>query len=199
MGKAIIIDPGHGGLINGVYQTAPKKMYDHGNGNVAYEGVINRLVASRLKSVLALEGVPLINLCPTNLDVPLQQRVAIANVYVDYYGAHNILGISLHSNAGGGHGFEIFTSPGETASDAYATKFVDMFKEAFPEWRIRKDLADGDPDKEAAFYILKHTKCPWILPEWGFFDNMDDWEIINNPREQLRYAEMIADFVLDIV
>ena len=37
--------------------------------------------------------------------------------------------------------------------------------------RIRTDDADGDPDFEAPFYILKHTYCAAVLTENGFMDN----------------------------
>ena len=35
-------------------------------------------------------------------------------------------------------------------------------------------MTDGDPDKEAHFYILKHTKCPAVLTENLFQDNRED-------------------------
>ena len=37
--------------------------------------------------------------------------------------------------------------------------------------RIRTDYSDGDPDFEAAFYILKHTYCAAVLTENGFQDS----------------------------
>ena len=40
--------------------------------------------------------------------------------------------------------------------------------------KIRKDMTDGDPDKESGFYILKHTKCPAVLTENLFQDNKED-------------------------
>jgi len=43
-----------------------------------------------------------------------------------------------------------------------------------PGQRIRKDTADGDPDLEKDFYILRHTSCPAVLTENLFMDNRDD-------------------------
>ncbi len=37
--------------------------------------------------------------------------------------------------------------------------------------RTRTDDADGDPDFEAPFYILKHTYCAAVLTENGFMDS----------------------------
>ena len=44
--------------------------------------------------------------------------------------------------------------------------------------KIRKDMADGDPDKESSFYILKHTKCPAVLTENLFQDNKEDVDFL---------------------
>ena len=35
---------------------------------------------------------------------------------------------------------------------------------------MRKDTSDGDPDKEANFYVLVHTSMPAILSENFFYD-----------------------------
>lgn len=196
--KIILINPGHGGIIDDVYQTAPKKMYLHQNGDIACEGVINRGVADYAMSLINASGIKCINLCPTNIDVPLDVRVKIANFYCDEYGKENVIGIDLHSNAGKGAGFEGWTSPGQTPSDDYMTLFIEMFSKQFPSWKIRTDFCDKDPDKESPFYMLVNTKCSWILPEWGFFDNLQDWNFIKQKFNQLEYANMIADFAKEI-
>lgn len=199
MNKIFIIDPGHGGMIDNKYQTAPKKMFTHENGETAYEGVLNRQVAEKVMNLCKHQGIPYINLCPTELDIELDERVDIANTYIREYGKDNMLGISLHSNAGGGTGFEIWTGPGQTKSDKYAEIFYNLYTGAFPSWKMRADTSDGDPDKESLFYILVHTKCPWILPEWGFFDNARDWALLREPDIQLQYATMIVKFMKNIV
>ena len=191
--KTWLIDPGHGGTIGGVYQTAPNKMYDHGQGRIFHEGVFNREITNLVMRRANKAGLHIINLVPTELDVGLDERADIANIYARQY--PNSVGISLHSNAGGGTGFEVFTSVGETSSDKYAELFVNEFADAFPYIRIRKDLADGDFDKEAHFYILKNTKCPWILPECLFYDNIRDYEILIDREFQKKYANMIVDFM----
>lgn len=195
MKKIYLIDPGHGGIIDGVYQTAPKKMFVHGPGNIAYEGVLNRQIVNTLMTEMESRGIPYINIVKSELDINLKDRVDIANKFAQRYGNENVLGISFHSNAGGGKGFEIYTSPGETKSDKYATIFYDIFQKNFPNWKMRKDLSDNDPDKESAFYILKNTNCPWILPEWGFFDNINDWELIKSTYIQFEYVKMILEFM----
>ena len=191
--KLFLLNPGHGGLIHGVYQTAPKKMYRHPD-DVAYEGVINRKIAKLVVDGMREKQMMVSNICPSELDIPLDMRADTVNLYCREYGTSNCLLIELHCNAGKGTGFEIWTSVGETKSDFYADEFVHHYEDAFPKHRIRKDTSDGDVDKESQFYMLKNSKCPAILPEWLFFDNYDDWKIQRDPIMQKRYAEMIITF-----
>ena len=44
--------------------------------------------------------------------------------------------------------------------------------------KLRTDYTDGDPDKEAGFYILKHTKMPTVLTESLFQDNKDEVDFL---------------------
>ena len=104
--------------------------------------------------------------------------------------------VSVHANAGGGTGWEVYTSPGETKADAIATVFAEEAQRVFvPDgWRMRFDYADGDPDKEAAFYILKHTSCPAILTENFFMDTEKDCRFImsDDGREQIADMHVAA-------
>ena len=43
-----LLDPGHGGLIDGVYQTRGKRSPPFADGSILYEGVFNRDVVSRI-------------------------------------------------------------------------------------------------------------------------------------------------------
>jgi len=194
MEKLFLVNPGHGGLIHGIYQTAPKKMYRHDNGDIAYEGVINRQIAKLVIDGMREKNMMVSNMCPTELDVDLDARADVVNLYCREYGANNCLLLELHCNAGKGTGFEIWTSVGQTKSDWYATEFMDHYAEAFPKHKLRKDTSDGDVDKESQFYMLKNSRCPAILPEWLFFDNPDDWAIQKDPAMQKRYADMIITF-----
>ena len=68
----------------------------------------------------------------------------------------NAVLISLHSNAGGGTGFEIWTSEGQTRSDGFAEIMGQTFIDSFLGSPFRPDKSDGDLDKESQFYILKY-------------------------------------------
>ena len=113
-----LIDAGHGGMINGKYVTAPDKMYEHSPSEIFYEGVFNHQIKDSLMYELRRNDITAIDIVSTSLDVPLDARVGIANIYHRKY--PNCVGISLHSNAGKGTGFEVHTGMGETRSDKFA-------------------------------------------------------------------------------
>lgn len=190
-----LIDSGHGGFINGKYVTAPSKMHKFNNSEIAYEGVINREIKKLLINHMLIENIRYIDICPTEFDLSLDARVDIANRYCTEFGTSNCLFISLHSNAGGGNGFEIWTTRGQTLSDKYATRFYKKFSEYFPDITMRKDFSDGDADKESNFYVLANTKCSAILPEFLFFDNYQDYQKLTSFTYQGIYVDMMISFM----
>lgn len=174
----VLLDNGHGGLINGVYQTAGKRK-DWGDEGVIYEGEFNRAIVNGIIEQLTLLKIPYVNLAPEYGDVRLETRVRRANLYP----ASDSFYLSIHSNAGGGHGSEFFTSPGNTRSDAIATILGIEYKREFPDRRLRTDFSDGDLDKERRFYVLTKTKMPAVLTENFFMDNRKEFNSILNTRE----------------
>tara|TARA_R110002126_G_scaffold131545_2_gene275350 strand:- start:351 stop:1019 length:669 start_codon:yes stop_codon:yes gene_type:complete len=169
----VILDPGHGGLKNGAYVTAPAKMYAHKNGPTIYEGVFNRDIAAKLEYKLKTLGIPSLNVARGPEDKPLKDRVEEANKAAALNNGKAIY-ISIHANAGGGKGFECYTSKGETLSDKIADFYMEAMEEEFPKRVARMDTTDGDKDKEANFYVLKKTSMPAILTESFFMDNLED-------------------------
>lgn len=172
-----LIDNGHGGLIKGIYQTAGKRspLWDKG---VLYEGVFNRQIASGVIKLLLESGIPYGVVAGSDRDIPLHERVKKANQYYLSFNKKAYL-FSIHANAGGGTGWEIFTSPGLTKSDKISDIFISKFKNLpIPH---RADWRDGDGDKEAEFYVLTRTKCPTVLMEYGFMDNKIDYDLLQNP------------------
>ena len=174
----VLLDNGHGGLINGNY-TTPGKRKDWGAQGIIYEGEFNRAIVNGIIEQLTLLKIPYVNLAPEYWDVRLETRVRRANLYP----ANDSFYLSVHSNAGGGHGSEFFTSPGSTRSDAMATTFGIEFKREFPDRRLRTDYSDGDLDKERRFYVLTKTKMPAVLTENFFMDNLEEFQSILNTRE----------------
>ena len=60
---------------------------------------------------------------------------------------------------------------------------------------MRKDMEDGDPDKEANFYILRKTDCPAILAENLFMDNEKDCRLLLSDEFRNRLADSYVSFI----
>lgn len=193
------LDAGHGGIVDGRYTTAPKKMFKHKDGSVAYEGVINRNIVKEIKLALYARGMDYVDVVRSEHDTPLSTRVILANNEFERKAKNTAyLYFSVHNNAGGGHGLEIFTSLGQTNSDKYATLMTEVFAAGLPEARMRTDFTDNDPDKEDRLYVLDETRMPALLCEYGFFDNFDDWKLLNDPQYIKRIADLTADGFVEI-
>ena len=172
-----ILDFGHGGIINGIYQTPGKRSTDMGKG-IIYEGVSNRHFGRNIMRKLDLIGVPYYTTDMDERDRPLKSRVYIANAI--YKKDSRAYLLSIHSNAGGGTGIEGFTSVGETKSDKLAEEFLKAIEDTFPNERMRFDYFDGDRDKEKDYYILKWTNCPAVLLELWFMDFLADYNKLHD-------------------
>jgi N-acetylmuramoyl-L-alanine amidase len=174
----VLLDNGHGGLINGIYQTNGKRK-DWGDEGIIYEGEFNRAIVNGIIEELTRLNIKYVNIAPEYRDVTLETRVRRANKYPK----NSCFYLSIHSNAGGGHGSEIFTSPGDTKSDKIATIFGHEFIKEFPDRRLRTDFSDGDLDKERRFYVLTKTQMPAILTESFFMDNLEEYKNILKTKE----------------
>ena len=168
-----ILDNGHGGIIDGVYQTSGKRSPIWADGTQLFEGEFNRAIVDRIANSCDKNNIEYINLVDTNEDVPLSTRVKMANeVYRE--SEKPCIYVSVHANGfrkESANGWEVFTSPGETKSDPIATILYEKAKAEFPKRKMRASMGDGDPDKEAKFTVLMDTHMPAILSENFFMTN----------------------------
>lgn len=171
-----IFDPGHGGLVDGKYQTAGKRSPKFTDGRVLFEGVNNRDNVIRIMKAFKENGLDCVDIVNSEYDVSLVERVKKANKLSK---ERKCIYISIHSDANGdgvkwdqASGMSVFTSEGQTKSDIFASIVIDSLQENFLstiKWRTNK--TDGDEDQEENFYVLKNTDCPAILCELGFHTN----------------------------
>ena len=190
MNKYIIIDAGHGNNSPGKRSPIWK------DGKQLFEWEFNRDIATRIAHKLAAAGIRSRLLVTEKEDIQLSERCRRVNNICRMHGKDNCILISIHANAGGGTGFEVFTSHGNTKADEYATIMLDTLKYSFPKEKIRTDYSDGDADKEARFYMLQKSQCPAILTENLFMDNETDCRKLMNDdfREQIADAHVRAIF-----
>jgi N-acetylmuramoyl-L-alanine amidase len=192
MEKLIILDNGHG------KETPGKRSPVWPDGSQLFEYEFNRDVVGRIALELIRENIPYFILVPELYDVSLPERCRRANERTKKREGESVL-ISVHANAGGGTGWECYTSNGNTKADRYATILFDEAKKAFPAWKMRADYSDGDPDKESNFYILKNTVCPAILTENFFMDTERDCRFIMSREGRQQIADMHVAAIKKII
>jgi N-acetylmuramoyl-L-alanine amidase len=201
--KMVLLDAGHGGIINGEYVTAGKRSPKWADGSQYFEGVGNRLIREELAKMLRAEGIRYKFVNEGEADTSLKTRVDFANSQARKYGAGNTLLISIHSNGfhdQNANGWECFTTPNKTNSDQYAEVLYNKMRAEYPNERFRTDYSDGDQDKEAYFYVIRKTICPAILSENFFHTNPRECQEIlmcKHGRRKIAKAhlEMIKEFI----
>ncbi len=190
-----ILDNGHGGVIDGKYQT-PGKRSPNWDCGVLYEGEFNRWIVNGVIDKLKSLNKKYYHVSPELEDISLGERVRRANKFYKESGNNAYL-VSIHANAGGGTGWEIFTSIGQTSSDEIAEEFCKAF-DTIEDHRGRKDYSDGDMDKESNFYVLRKTIGPAILIEVGFMDNEVDYKKLWDSSFREIIINKITNTILDL-
>lgn len=178
--KRIVVDAGHG---------------DHDPGAVSPLGLKEADVA--LDVALQMEGflVGLFDVAYTRRDdtfLSLTERAEFAN------DRRADLFISIHCNSAVSNdasGHEVWTSPGQTDSDVAATHAFNSYSAMFPSLKARKDVGDGDPDKEAKFTVLVKTSMPAFLYELEFIHTLEGHKWFSDPGNRTKAALAIANGV----
>lgn len=184
----------------------------------------SREIARRLETLLNLRMVDARLLVEEDKDISLPERCRRANAYCDKYGKENVLLVSIHCNAAGADGqwksaggWCVYTSPGKTKADDLATEIWNAADERLKNYKerftilqaqgaydskqkpMRADWSDGDPDYEARFYILVHTKCPAVLTESLFQDNKADCDFLLSEEGTKAIVELHANGIINYI
>jgi N-acetylmuramoyl-L-alanine amidase len=204
-----LLDSGHGGIIDGKYQTSEywwkrayfkdKKLLNPKEYSVEwleancdlkiYEGEVTRDIVKKLQYLCKKHELKCVDIVDSEKDISLQTRAERANKYRQ---SDNPILLSIHHNAftsQDANGFEVYTTPGFTNSDIAATYFFNEIDTEFPDHAARSNYTDGDPDKEALFYIIKYTWMPAILTESLFYTNYEEALILSTDEGRQRIAE----------
>lgn len=205
----VCIESGHSGIDHNQYLTYGKQSPQWSDGLKIYEGYSCKLLAYDLCSSLLASDIEAVIINPAATDMPLLERTSMVNNLFKL--DNRVIFISLHHNAqptdhadytdrygvkgyltGGATGIEIYTSPNQTRSDQIATLIYDSLKTALPNIQYRTDFSDGDPDKEANFYVLTKTNCPAILIEFMFMTTYSDCLVIASEHSRTNYIKAIT-------
>lgn len=186
----VLLDNGHG------WNTPGKRSPVWRDGSQLYEWEFNRKLVREISIRLRNLGIENKILVPEKEDISLEERCRRANNI--YRERKDVILISIHANAGGGTGWEAWTSVGETKSDYYAKLLYNSAGNYLKGWKIRTDYSDGDPDWESQFYILKNTWCPAVLTENMFMDNEKDCRFMMSDEGIETLAALHVDAIITI-
>ncbi len=148
MKPTVVLDPGHGGRDPGAVANGLK------------EKDLNLKLALRVAE--KLEGAKVLLTRESDIFVSLKDRVSICSR------AEADLFVSLHVNAGGGHGFESYIYQGLGARDP-SVKLRDALHENVMAVLSRWEIRDRGR-KHSAFYVLRHNRTSAVLIESLFID-----------------------------
>ena len=177
---------GHGSLDqDGVYQIKKEgsKQADVEGFGMVYEGEENKLIKQAiLERGERVNDMKLVDLNPWAEDTGLNKRAELVREQNDIWKPEGYLPLlwELHLNAfnGKAKGTEIYTTRGDNLSDDIATiwwgEAQRILTKEDPDHKWRPDNADGDPDKEMDFAVIKKSPAYGVLIEFYFFDNPEE-------------------------
>ena len=199
-----ILDNGHGGVIDGVYQTSGKRSPKWDDGTQLFEGEFNRSVVKRIVKLCEKAGIECINLVDTEKDLSLRWRTDKANdIYRERQQSDGkkCIYVSVHANGfnkESAHGWSVYTTVGETKSDKIAQVLHEKAKAEFPNHKMRMDNRDGDADKESNFWVLRKVVMPSILSENFFMTNREESKLLLSEDGRDRIAKIHFQMIEEI-
>lgn len=203
-GFVVLVDNGHGKNTPG--KRSPYSACGEKPEIDYYEYKWSREIAERIVNEFCSIGVDARRIVTEETDISLSERVRRVNEICNKYGKNNVLLLSIHSNAAGSgrkwmtaRGWSAFTTRGTTKSDELCDCLYIEAEKNFNGLKIRKDLSDGDYDMESDFYIIKNTKCPAVLSENFFHDNIEDTQYILSEEGRNAVVKTHVDGVLKYI
>lgn len=182
MGKVLVLDPGHGGHDPGALGPSGLKEADV---VLADAHALRKELARRrpdLTVAMTREG---------DRYLSLTARARFANRFPE--DSTHFLSLHCNSATNPARGFEVFTSPGQTLSDPFATALFLPYEGEFPEMPARRGMGDGDVDKEAKFTVLTATAGPAALFELEFIHTPQGEAFLADPAIRARRVKALAD------
>ena len=140
----------------------------HGACGFLQESVENRKVGDLVIAKLKALGHTVVD-CSCNYAT--NDNTQLNGVVQNANRQHLDILLSLHLNAGGGVGAEVYTTAGSGATEQ-AKKLISVYCE--------KTGLRNRGYKNANFYVLRNTICPAMLLEMAFVDTESDFKRWNN-------------------
>lgn len=171
----IYLDAGHGGSDPGA-----------GGGNFT-EKSLNLTVANQLADLLKAYDVTVYQNRTTDVKLSINDMCAEAKkLGVDAY-------ISIHHNAGGGVGHEVFYQHNHAKSKELAAILDEEYKRVPQKSRGIKESKQGTNYNFGVCRINAADNIPAILSEFAFVDNKTDQKMIDSEAKLLKEAQALCN------
>lgn len=175
MAKKVYIDPGHGG-------------YDDGAVKYVTEDEVNLVMALACRDYLKAHGVEVKMSRTTDTGTSINTMANAANDW----GADLV--VSIHNNAGGGDGFEVYHSIAGGTGKTLAKNIEAEVKKIGQNSRglkTKKNSSGAD-----YFGMIRLTDAPCVICEGAFVDNKKDAAQIDTKKEQQAFGYAYARGIL---
>lgn len=166
----ILIDNGHGTEMHGAKQSPDGKLK---------EGIYAREIAKQVVSELKQLGYDAELVTPEDDDIKLNIRVQRINSWCNKLGSKNCLSVSIHCNAAGSDGkwhdakgWSVFVSQNASTNSKRLAEC--LFSQATNSKLKTRQQNPGIGYWVQSLAMCRDTKCPSVLTENLFQDNVDD-------------------------
>ena len=171
----VALDPGHGG-------------YDSGAVKYVTEKAVNLVMGLACRDYLQAHGVEVLMSRTTDTDNSLTAFCVKANDW----GAD--LAVSIHNNAGGGDGFEVYHHYGGGTGKTLAANIEAEVKKIGQNSRGLKTKKNADG--QDYFGFIRLTTMPAVICEGAFVDTKADAAQIDTTNEQRAFGYAYARGIL---
>lgn len=171
----VALDPGHGG-------------YDSGAVKYVTEKAVNLVMGLACRDYLQAHGVEVLMSRTTDTDNSLTAFCVKANDW----GAD--LAVSIHNNAGGGDGFEVYHHYGGGTGKTLAANIEAEAKKIGQNSRGLKTKKNADG--QDYFGFIRLTEMPAVICEGAFVDTKADAAQIDTTTEQQAFGYAYARGIL---
>lgn len=201
-----LLDNGHGGLINGRYQTQGKRSPTMDDGRVVFEGVFNRDIVNGIARRCAEENIDYEILVPTARDIALHRRSRKANeILLDEMinNDRKCILVSVHANAhepegefifNDAHGIETFYFMKNGKESQNGKKAASVFQKHMIAETGRRDRGA----KGKNLHMVRETKMTSLLTECGFMTNPEEARLLLDPAFKTKIIEAHVNAMLEI-
>jgi len=175
--KSVVIDPGHGGSDAGAV------------GNNMLEKDYNLLISQYMFDRFKELGIPVA--ITRNSDVTLSPTDRTNNILSKFGNSSDVIVISNHVNAGGGEGAEVIYALRN--NDTLAKNVLNNIGATGQTTRkYYQRRLPSDTSKDYYFIHRNTGRTEPIIVEYGFIDNADDVNFLNNNYQALAEAVISA-------